>query len=326
MAPPQKKAVAPGTQVIRSDADKERSWADPHFKPPPLVGRVFFKTNDATLDDDDMKQLEKLLLPYRQKLSLGKPVYFEYLGYADYRYTRDHNDKLSQRRADAVANFLGQPMRFGDYPDTYRPTVQGRGIDYDGIREPPNSKALSIYRRVDIHADPLADDPKPTQPAPDDKLSTRWKARIYDCISAGPPGAIPVTADVFSLEIVDLTNNLAMNFKYRGGGFGKSFKGLPGTTLTTSDWYMFKTLLKYHITDFEGDAAHYCQQLQAGPGYCMDAVNLWGKSSKRIAPRVKMVWEGFTKLDKAAGVGVSATGGILLPDPAGQKPYWPPRV
>jgi hypothetical protein len=326
MAPPPNRAAAPGKQEQRLDTVKASSWVDVHFKPPPLIGRIHFPTDSSKLDDDDMAQLEKMLNPYRQKLSLGKYVYFDYIGYCDFRAGKEYNLPLSQARADAVANYLGQPLRLGDYPSNYIYTSKGRGIDYNSLKEPANSADLSYYRRVDIHADPVLDDPPPRPDPPGLAVSNTWKARLYSSIGAGPPGPIPLAADILWLEIADLENNQAMSFKYWGIGVGKSFKGLPGISAGSSDWKNFKTMLKYNVMDFEGDAAHWATQLQVGAGYSMDAITLWGKSEKRITPRVRLEWEGWTKFDKAAGVGISVTAGMTLPDPKGQKPYWPTRI
>lgn len=325
MATPEQRVAAPGKQVVRADNVKDRSWADPNTPMPPLVGRIYFVTDGSTLDDSDMAQLEKLINPYQQLLSkrrdMGGTVNFDFLGYCDHRAGKEYNYNLAQKRADAVANFFDQKFRFQGY-SSYSPTSKGVGIDYS-ITGTSNSQDLAPCRRVDIHADPLPEDPKPAPPAPGVALSNTWKARIYDGAGAGLSVA---TVDAFHLEIADLENNLAMSFAYKGAGFGWSYKGLPGVNMETSSWYPFKTMLKYNIMDFEGDAAHMCLQGQLSVGYGLDAVTLWGKASKRITPRARLVWEDFTKFAKAAGAGASVTGGILLPSPTGQKPYWPTRI
>jgi outer membrane protein OmpA-like peptidoglycan-associated protein len=113
MAPPEKRAIAPGTQPVRVDNIKAQSWADVH-RSPPLVGQVFFVTNGSALDFEDMKVLDTLVDAYHAKLvratQIGTTVQFAYYGYADYRYTKEHNYGLSQDRANAVRSHLDQRL------------------------------------------------------------------------------------------------------------------------------------------------------------------------------------------------------------------------
>ena len=220
MAPPDKRAVAPGAQPVRIDNVKAESWVILDF-PPPLIGRIYFPTDSSTLDDDDMRRLETIVNPYQTKLKddgrRGLNVNFEFYGYTDKRHTKEYNYALAQRRADAVANYLGQPERLGGFSN-YVTESKGRGIDYSIDGE--NSEELKYARRVDIHADHIGPEPKQTPETPETPVSTTWKARIYDAASIGYGVA---AADTFFLEIADLKNNLAMSFHYRVGS--------PGTEL-----------------------------------------------------------------------------------------------
>lgn len=316
------RAAVPGKQVVRVDNVKAKSWVNTNHGNPPLIGQIFFATDSSTLDNADMVELEKIDREYRSKLNLyqqqGKSAYFTYYGYADYRHTMAHNYDLSQKRADAVASYLGQPERLGGYK-SYVVESKGLGVDYKSLGRPPASKELEDFRRVDILAPPPMD-PQPKPEVPGELKSTTWKARLKNSIGVGPPGPVPWQFDIFWLEIVDLTNNIAMMFKYKGMGFGKSFKGLPGYS-ASSGWYQFKTSLRINIMDFEGGASHLSGQLQAGIGGSHDSVRLAGPTAHKGEPPVKLVWEGFTRWDKAAGVGAGITFGGISPDPPGQKPY-----
>jgi hypothetical protein len=306
MAPPDKRAVAPGEQPVRSDNQKAQSWVNVR-RNSALIGQIFFATDNATLDNHDMEQLDIIDREYRPKLNANanRNVYFTYLGFADYR----------------VARHVGDSMRLGGFAN-YVADVKGLGIDYNGIGRPATSKDLEDYRRVDILADP-ADDPQWKPPDKDEKLSTKWKARMYMSAGFSPPGSVPFQFDVFSLEIVDLTNNIAMTWKYKGIGLGKGYKHAYGSfSSPSSDWFPFTTNVKVNIMDFEGGAWHLSGQLQAGPGGSYDAVRLEGPAAHRPGCNVvKLEWYGVTKFDPGMGAGAGVTGGGIDPNPPGQKPY-----
>src|ERR1700678_3961292 len=103
MASPEQRAVAPGRQVHRFDNIKAKSWVDP-TRENHLIGQIFFVTDKSDLDYDDMAELEKIVLAYPFRLST-RNVPFQYRGHADYRYTKDHNQNLSEQRAKAVADY-----------------------------------------------------------------------------------------------------------------------------------------------------------------------------------------------------------------------------
>lgn len=332
MGEPGDRAAGPGAQPVRVDNIKLKSQVTLPAIQGRLVGRIYFKTDDATLDNGDMEQLEKLVSPYQGEMSAypKKQVNFSYYGVADYRYgdpaqAEAYNRKLSQKRADAVAIYLGQPERLGqpDHPNYYAES-KGLGIDWTGKGEPATSEAQAPFRRVDIWADPLTPyEERPPAEKPTAKTSTKWKARIVSSLGGGPPGNIPLQVDLLYLEVVDLTNTIAMTFRYTGLGIGKSFKGLPGYSASKSSWFNFKTMLPYSVMDFEGDAAHLSGQGQLRAGYSYDAITLWGRSGKRFQPRVRLEWEGFSNLDNdAAGLGASVTAGMTLPK--SNEPYAAP--
>jgi len=326
MGPPYNRAAAPGTQNVRSDNVKGESWVDVR-KLPPLRGQIFFVTDEPkpdavnVLDDHDMEQLDKIVSEYWGKLvryaDLGRKVDFEYNGYADYRYTKEHNYDLSERRANAVAKYLEDKL--GAF-SSYRATVKGRGIDYNGIDRPPDSKALMQYRRVDIVADSPDLPPPPKPEAPGEQLSQTWKARLVRSFSTG----YGVWAgDVFQIEIVDLTNNIAMLFKYVGIGLGASVKGTPGGSADKSAWVNFSTIMKTNVMDFEGGAVHASGQAQVSGGLSSDNVKLYGPEAHRPgdAP-INLEWSGWNDWgSKGAGIGVMMSFGGISPDPPQQKPY-----
>jgi len=324
MSPPDKRSVGPGAQPMRVDSVKDMSWVD--TSKAPLIGRIFFVTARADLYDNDMAELNKIFLAYHAKLvrysDLGKRLDFEINGYADRRHTKEYNYQLSENRANAVANYLATQL---SAYSAYRATVRGRGIDYNSLSEPANSTALARFRRVDIIAE-SPDTPQPKQEKPGELLSQDWKARLVKGVSAG---AGPVAIDVFQIEIVDLTNNIAMLYKYTGLGVGWSIKGLPGFNADKSNWVKFRTTLKINVMDFQGAAVHASGQAQGqvppggiSAGVSSDNVKLYGPERHRGAAPVSLEWIGLSDWNsKAAGVGVMISYGGIEPDPPTQKPY-----
>jgi hypothetical protein len=321
MAPPEKRVVAPGVQPVRTDNVKAQSWVNVR-RNSRLIGQIFFATDNATLDFKDMALLDTVVLEYEPKVKryndLGRRVYFEYDGYADYRATPAHNYELSQKRADAVANHIGDAARLGQYTISYAYASRGRGIDYRGIDRPADSTELAEYRRVDIIAEPV-DIPQPKPNIPGDLLSSKWKARL---VRGGSGGYGPATLDAFDVEFVDTTNNIALTYKYSGVGLGVSPKGMPGFNAEKSSWVTFSTVLKISLMDFEGGAVHLGGQAQVSAGASIDELKLYGPEAHRGTPRFSLEWIGVSKpWDKGAGIGAMLTLGGLSVDPPGQKPY-----
>ena len=88
MAPPQQRAVAPGTNVVRVDNIKDKSWVAADGDEG-LLGQIFFATNDATLDSEDEAKLDEMAKLYAHDMILNpkKKYYFFSFGYADHRPT-----------------------------------------------------------------------------------------------------------------------------------------------------------------------------------------------------------------------------------------------
>jgi len=110
----------------------------PPSPPPPYL--VFFDWNSAVLGPSG---LEVIALA-AQAFKAGSPVTVQVTGFTDTSGSADYNQKLSERRANAVAAVLVQ----GGVPQTNL-VVTGRGENDlrvptpDGVREPQN-------RRVEI--------------------------------------------------------------------------------------------------------------------------------------------------------------------------------
>jgi outer membrane protein OmpA-like peptidoglycan-associated protein len=116
--------------------------APPPPPPPPPVYLVFFDWNSAVVSPSGSEVIKLAADAFRA----GAPVTVQVTGFTDTSGSADYNQRLSVRRANAVATVLGQD---GVPPNSM--VVTGRGENDlrvptpDGVREPQN-------RRVEIVA------------------------------------------------------------------------------------------------------------------------------------------------------------------------------
>jgi OmpA-OmpF porin, OOP family len=114
--------------------------------PPPVVERrvflVFFDWDQSTITPDGMRIIEQAAAAYRA----GAPVQIQVTGYTDRSGSPGYNQRLSERRANAVAEAL---TRLG-VPRTDM-LVSGRGENdnrvptADGVREPQNRRVEIVF-------------------------------------------------------------------------------------------------------------------------------------------------------------------------------------
>jgi outer membrane protein OmpA-like peptidoglycan-associated protein len=145
---------------------KAGSWVQPNSKPGiQLVGRIFFRTKDSTIDARDRALLAELARAYGG--SKDKPVRGTFDGFADPRPSHDPaNTDLSHARAEAVAREL--LYAFARTSAWYENvTAVGRGVDPAAPAKPDKGieDAHAPYRRVDIYlegkAEPVAPQKSP---------------------------------------------------------------------------------------------------------------------------------------------------------------------
>jgi OmpA-OmpF porin, OOP family len=114
--------------------------------PPPVVERrvflVFFDWDRYSITSDGMRIIERAAAAYRA----GTPVQIQVTGYTDRSGSPGYNQRLSERRAAAVADAL---TRFGVPRNEM--TVGGRGENdnrvptADGVREPQNRRVEIVF-------------------------------------------------------------------------------------------------------------------------------------------------------------------------------------
>ena len=317
MGDPQQRAVGPGAQPVRVDKIKARSWVDVHKKSH-IIGQMFFETGKADLDSDDQAELQKIVDGYAWKLNV-KNVPFSYYGLADYRHTKDYNQDLSEQRAKAVADWVGDAARLGRYRN-YGADARGLGIDYRSKHFPAESATLSYFRRVDIFAESADPDPAPKKPDPGQPwlTSTEWRARLL----GGGAGGAGVAIEAFRVEIIDLKNKLYMHFWYKGAGAGVGPQWAPGSFASTSKPVDFNTSVPIRIQDFEGFAHHTGAQLSIGAvAGSIDWLTLLGPYARHSAKLVDLEFKDFSTFDKSFGIGAITTVGSLEPTEKFRTPH-----
>jgi len=114
--------------------------------PPPAVARkvflVFFDWDRATITAEGMRVVHQAAEAYRS----GAPVRIQVTGFTDASGSAGYNQRLSERRANAVANALG---RSGVPKNDMM--VSGRGKNdlrvptADGVREPQNRRVEIVF-------------------------------------------------------------------------------------------------------------------------------------------------------------------------------------
>jgi outer membrane protein OmpA-like peptidoglycan-associated protein len=242
-----------------------------------IIGQIFFQTDESSLDSQDMDQLDEIIQAYPPKLNVARdPVRFEFYGLADHRHITSHNLALSQKRAEAVRDYLRDRLQ---HPK-FLPVIKGLGEDPESRLFPATSEALSGFRRVDIFAEPIVRTPPPTNPVPPlNRGSSHWQARLFDAISFGVQGVRGPEFDMFKMEIRDAENRLRMFFQYKGPGISAAFhhKFDPPVEMSeTTEFILFETRIAIKIQNFEGFARHTAAQLQLGAGPSIDIVHLLG--------------------------------------------------
>jgi outer membrane protein OmpA-like peptidoglycan-associated protein len=276
-----------------------------------LVAEVYFATDESTIDVQDKAALLKVYnlyakLLYGSSLRAKPPkVRFKFVGYADERGSEAHNLDLSRKRATAVEEYFSA---FHSSP------YFSRGIVAMGEAEHPQrvttvgspvSAQLSRYRRVDIFARPLLNKvpDRPTIVNPPDPGSRFWAIRLIDSmsLSAGPAGV-----SVARLEIVDMTHQMGMTFRFKA--MGASLGAKVSASMDSSGWQYFTTPQSLMFKDFEGHADHIGEGVALGYGYSVDRFVLLGPMRKGAAS-VAVKFTGCGR-GVSSGVDIEALGSV----------------
>lgn len=240
------------------------------------VAQIFFATDSSTLSRDDKQTLLGVYNTYTKVMQLAR-VNMRFVGYADYRGTEKHNQKLSQQRAEAVAAYF-EPMRSSSNY-TYK-------IDAKGESEQPQTgttgRELVNFRRVDVYAYPTLEKPPPKPEPSGGGLATskRWKWR-FKTNAVWPAKTVPELKVIgfgpalAFIEICDFDNKIAMTFTY--SGYGPS---IGGGASWGGEWDQFETTAPLNILDFIGPVFHMGGAVQLGTGPAVDMLVLGGPAMR----------------------------------------------
>src|SRR5262245_37718160 len=126
------------------------SWCDAYGRPPntSLVGQIYFATDTAYLDSQDVAELNKLRSPFSLHL-LGRRGHFQCVGHTDHRGGSVYNEDLGRRRAAAVKRKLD--ALFGHLPLYSSAPAVSRG-ELEAQWPLPSREQMAADRRVDVVA------------------------------------------------------------------------------------------------------------------------------------------------------------------------------
>jgi outer membrane protein OmpA-like peptidoglycan-associated protein len=314
MAFPNDRAAGPGTQTVRVDNIKEKSWLEADSDT--CKGQIFFTTDVYHLSPEDEALIDEVAKKYASDMLLNPTAKYKFIfaGYCDHRNGESYNKELSERRAEAVENRFRHTL--GLSPN-YDGEQQAHGIDENDPRTSADSSTLAKYRRTNIVGPGLRGQPPPPPPPPPPekpkpKRSNRFKARMK---THGSAGYLAYVGDLFLVDIVDLENNLTQEFIYKGMGFGKSRATFGYTySKTPTEWVFFTTNPDVELWEMEGFAFHSAVQAKIPiASFTGDMLTLTLAHSKRSPDWVYLKFKKWAILKGGTAISGSQTGGTLEP-------------
>jgi hypothetical protein len=152
-----------------------------------ILGMIFFRTDESSLDTSDVGELDKLLKELERLRETGHVLQLEVIGWADPRHTAKHNQELSLRRAEAVKAHLEDGLGASGLVEV---VAAGEGP----ISEKSGPLALAAFRRVEIFDLNLCEKPKKDkeEPIPPDCRTKRGGKRFALRIEGGHEEALAV--------------------------------------------------------------------------------------------------------------------------------------
>ncbi|WP_146030269.1 OmpA family protein [Methylocella silvestris] len=224
----------------------------------PVVGQIYFRTNETALDDDDRDAIESIAVGLKRYFASEfgphlRPFEMGLVGYADYRGAASYNLNLSLKRADMVRlaldeHFLGAKSTFY-WRSRYRSLARGAG---EGAERAP--ARLDKDRRVNIvmaKTYPQKIDFPGTEirVSPRNKnISRHFLMRTRIGASATIPGAeISAQALFITIRNARSGEEIDLQFAALGGAIG-----LPFGVNRPTDFQPFTTPYFMETTDFIG--------------------------------------------------------------------------
>jgi len=227
----------------------------------PIVGQIFFRTDESSLDSDDLDAIESIAVGLKRFLggTYGphlQPFKLGFIGYADYRGAAAYNSKLSQRRADMVReevddHFLGSHSTFY-WRSRYSSLSYGAGEGRERDRT-----LLYKDRRVDIvsektHRARVEFPDTEIHVSPNNpNLSKAFAMRTRYGLSVNAP-VIEVAVQGLKIAIRNERTGEELKMQFAGGG---ASAGLPIGINRPTTYSKFTTPYYMELTDFLGEGS-----------------------------------------------------------------------
>lgn len=297
---------------------------------PRVAGRLCnFATNKSALWPEHAAWLRGNVVP---PLRDPRGAWVDILAYASNRGDVGRNQKLSERRRDAVLAFLKAETGNPELPVNI-----SRGFGETAYTGGDPRSNYGWDRAVDVY---VYGGPQPQRPPPVRIGSIRFKIR---CVGGFAPGAaipgvpgITPGGDFFLFEIVDLEKREAATFVYRGMGFGVGVPlpkikvpfHIPG--VSAGDYAEFDLTNAADLPDFDGPA-----DLITHPGASVPWKSVGGdvelrfnsvdfvSRGVRVRPKGRVEHlPGYVRMGTGAGIGMPGLGGTTK----GKIEMWPGMV
>jgi hypothetical protein len=223
----------------------------------PIIGRIFFATDERTLDQNDVDVLHGLAYYMKAYLARAegprlRPFTMGFIGWADYRGAAAYNMRLSQERADMVRAYFDEEFKGRGSTPHWRHHYNS--ISHGAGEGKARGSQIAQDRRVDITSNRkfkqiVEFEDRQIQGRVNDKtLSRIFQFRVRLGYQVGIP-IFEVGVQVFFVEIRNPRNGRTIQLKFMGQGGGI---GLPVGASLPSDWQQVDVGSFMEVDDFEG--------------------------------------------------------------------------
>ncbi|MDS4022876.1 MAG: hypothetical protein RKR03_20565 [Candidatus Competibacter sp.] len=194
----------------------------------PLVGQVFFSTDDRAIDTrTDRAALDVLVAYYAGRLyQTRRPIPLAFFGYADARGAASYNKSLAQRRADAVKAFVDREIKRlagAQASFLYRSESISFGEE-NALGEPEFDRRVDILELdrscipTVVHGDPIL------VAAPQKSGQTITNRLQFRTVVSWSVGLGPVGMDYLIIEIRNPRSEVSAFYQYEGPNLGANLK------------------------------------------------------------------------------------------------------
>jgi hypothetical protein len=268
-----------------------------------------FKTNDSNLWPEHKTWLRDKVVPIVRD---PQGVWIDVLAYASARGKAKSNKTLSDRRREAVIEFLKKESGNPNLPVNRNHAF---GEEESGPDENDNS---GYFRAVDVYA---YGGQMPSIVPPVQIGSVNFKIRVLGSAgAAATPPTIPVPinfgGEVYFFELVDLDKKQKSNLAYIGEGVSIGVPKIPGFTSvgTVGNFTEFTLSQPSSLFSFAGRAGIITEAGASVPGKGIGGDILLKFKSRSFIKRgvsvtsKKPALHGFVRMDTGPGVSIQLSG------------------